>query len=146
MRDKKSGGLVVTSPKSPKYWRDTPIPDPDKSLEDLRERWPDPQERLEQLEQHYRFWVIREVLYSDLLFMTENEMLAKQAGQKRGGKTTQRKGQLHKAVAIRAWNETGQDSYTRAHERYCELCAKSGLTPWKTKLTFDRAITKHREA
>jgi hypothetical protein len=145
MRGKKSSGMVLTAPSTTaKYRRNTPFPDPDKRLEKLREQWLDPQARLEQLEQQYKSWVIREVIYSDMVHEAECKWLASEAGQMRGGNTTQRKGQLRKALAIRAWNETGQDSYTRAHKRYCELCTKGGLTPWKERRTFDRAINKHR--
>jgi hypothetical protein len=144
MRGKKSSGMVLTAPSTTaKYRRNTPFPDPDKRLEKLREQWLDPQARLEQLEQQYKSWVIREVIYSDMVHEAECKWLASEAGQMRGGNTTQRKGQQHQALVAQAWKETNQGSYPQAHERYRELCTEKGLIPWKSTRYFNHKLTEH---
>jgi hypothetical protein len=146
---KKSRGFCVTAPaQTPgpgpgKYWRNTPFPDPEELLRELRARYSDPQERLKFLEDSYIHSFALTVTYFDMVHEAECKMFASEAGQKWGGNTTQRKAQQHQALVAQAWKETNQGSYPQAHERYRELCTEKGLIPWKSTRYFNHKLTEH---
>lgn len=138
--------LIVTAGKSPKHYGNRSYADPKELLKALREQYPDPQDRLEQLENLYVGFFNRQVHSSNLQEMVEMEWLGKQAGQERGGKVTQTNSRTKTRLAIQAWEEMGKgEDYQQAWELFPTLCKAQGLKPWKTRHYFDEAIDQHRK-